>query len=67
MKLTETWTETFNDHLNRHFFYHLLDAYTMKLEKGITWSDGVAAEAFRNPMTNFPSGSKRLNVTEEKK
>lgn len=31
----------------------------------VTWSDGIALEAFLNPITNLPSGSSRLNVTEK--
>ena len=30
-----------------------------------TCSDAEAVEAFLKPMTNFPPGSNRLNVTEE--
>lgn len=36
----------------------------LDIEQGQTWSDG-AVEALLHPITNFPPGSNRLNVTEK--
>lgn len=48
---------------NRPWWFPFLEKAPLYF-KSQTWSDGEA-EAFLNPMTNFPSGSIRLNVTEE--
>ena len=61
----DSWDKDLNHSHVLNFGQTMMVFTAMECYKRQTWLDGGAVVAFLNPMTNFPSASIRLNVTEE--